>query len=574
MDRKGKKIPGSPTGQLVSGTPTVKTANVSGADNGVAQSATRQESNRAESVESRFDTGQADKEGQGGLKNIGAESHAAAAIRSSSNAQSVSEGNRSHIVKPQAGRTINIATLNEAELLDMIQQYVTSMNKFVSATRNVHKELKENLPKTHMLLTRYRKLKEQGRGDTGLIICKPAEKGAGNSVATQTPTPTNIEEPVGPLMSMLEKIREQLATQQGSTDQEAAERNHRLKRQENKQQKRNQQQQEQRQKQSPSATTNQRNDRTKRVRPEPLKEDENRLRVPELLVSHARTNQVNEVNAAKLSETYDANAEIESIGYDNGFKLVTKKKRVKNRIKSGPDTIVVKVDANKTYANTLREVRHGLGNAGLTDGVTQARKTMNGNLLLKLKGNALTDQIRSVASTCSGTEAFSLLNKVAVEFRGLDGDITKDELADHLKTAHPGLCTDDVKALKTGQDGSITGVVLLPTKVANKLATGPKIKIGWSLCRVHVRIPMVRCSRCLEFGHRKHGCKGPDRTNTCKRCWGLGHSSKDCEAAPKCGLCNNDISDESGNHYSGSSRCLAFKRFLSNNKHHDKISAN
>lgn len=235
---------------------------------------------------------------------------------------------------------------------------------------------------------------------------------------------------------------------------------------------------------------------------------------------------------------------------------------------------MVKVDANKTYANTLREVRQGLGNAGLNDGVNQARKTLNGDLLLKLKGNARTDQIRSVATSCSGTEAFFFQHKVAVEFRGLDGDITRDELAEHLKTSHPGLCTDDVKSLKTSKDGSMTGVVLLPAKVANKFATRPKIKIGWSLCRVHVRIPMIRCSRCLEFGHRKHGCKGLDRTNTCKRCWGLSHSSKDCKATPQCGLCANDCSDESGDHYSGGSNCLAFKRFLSDNITHDKISAN
>jgi len=206
------------------------------------------------------------------------------------------------------------------------------------------------------------------------------------------------------------------------------------------------------------------------------------------------------------SKDHDSNTAKEPFGNDNGFTIVSKKKRAKNRIKNSPDVIVVKVDTNKTYASTLREVRHGLGNAGLTDGITQVRKTVNGNLFLKLKGNANTDHIESVAASCSGMEAFSLRNNVVVEFRGLDGDTTKEELIEHLKTSHPGTRVEDVKAIKTGRGGSVTGVVVLPSKVANKLATGLKIKIGWSQCRVHVRIPMIRCSRCLEFGHRKYGC--------------------------------------------------------------------
>lgn len=194
--------------------------------------------------------------------------------------------------------------------------------------------------------------------------------------------------------------------------------------------------------------------------------------------------------------------------------------------------------------------------------------------LQKLKGNANTDHIKSVAASCSGLEAFSLRNNEAVEFRGLDSDTTKEELIEHLKTSHPGTRVEDIKAMKTGRGGSVTGVVVLPSKVANKLATGPKIKIGWSQCRVHVRISMIRCSRCLEFGHRKYGCKGLDRTNTCKRCWGLDHSSKDCGATPKCGLCAMDSDDDSGKHYSGSSNCLAFKRFLNDNVQNDKFPSN
>ncbi|KAL4082661.1 hypothetical protein QTP88_029722 [Uroleucon formosanum] len=63
-------------------------------------------------------------------------------------------------------RTIDISTLGEAELLSMIQQCVTGMNAFAANTRNVHKELKETITKTCMLLTQYAHVKNQGPGDT------------------------------------------------------------------------------------------------------------------------------------------------------------------------------------------------------------------------------------------------------------------------------------------------------------------------------------------------------------------------------------------------------------------------
>lgn len=69
------------------------------------------------------------------------------------------DGNRAKNAKP-ASRTINIANLTEGELIDMVSQYVTSMNKFACSTRNVHKELKDNLSKAYMLLSQLFKVRK------------------------------------------------------------------------------------------------------------------------------------------------------------------------------------------------------------------------------------------------------------------------------------------------------------------------------------------------------------------------------------------------------------------------------
>lgn len=105
----------------------------------------------------------------------------------------------------------------------MIDVYVTSMNKFASDTRNVHKEIKETLLKTCILLTQYKKVKN----DTPSVMApNPAiigEKQTETNVATEKLKKTN-ENMDGPIMTTLAKIQGQLAAQQKSIEQIVAER--------------------------------------------------------------------------------------------------------------------------------------------------------------------------------------------------------------------------------------------------------------------------------------------------------------------------------------------------------------
>jgi len=118
---------------------------------------------------------------------------------------------------------IDIGALSETELLDKSIHYVESMEKFALNTRNVHREIKDTIPKLRMLLTQYKKVRNQGPGNKEQITPKPTAKDAGKSAATQTPKLTNVEKPDGPLTEMLERIQEQLTLQQGSIDRLLAE---------------------------------------------------------------------------------------------------------------------------------------------------------------------------------------------------------------------------------------------------------------------------------------------------------------------------------------------------------------
>ncbi|CAI6353898.1 unnamed protein product [Macrosiphum euphorbiae] len=103
---------------------------------------------------------------------------------------------------------------------------------------------------------------------------------------------------------------------------------------------------------------------------------------------------------------------------------------------------------------------------------------------------------------------------VVVEIRSLDLAATPEDLAAAISSRTTNaLTTENIKTIKPGYGGKATAVVLLPARIANELARGPRLRIGWASCSIRIRFPMNRGTLCLDFGHRKNACTGPDYRN-------------------------------------------------------------
>ncbi|KAL4103984.1 hypothetical protein QTP88_019297 [Uroleucon formosanum] len=76
--------------------------------------------------------------------------------------------------------------------------------------------------------------------------------------------------------------------------------------------------------------------------------------------------------------------------------------------------------------------------------------------------------------------------------------------------------------------------------------------------RVRPKTRTIKCYRCLGYGHTRHECQGPDRSEICVLCAGTGHKALNCTAPPTCVACL-DIG-ESTNHYPGSGKCVAYRK--------------
>ncbi|XP_043472070.1 uncharacterized protein LOC122504844 [Leptopilina heterotoma] len=104
-------------------------------------------------------------------------------------------------------------------------------------------------------------------------------------------------------------------------------------------------------------------------------------------------------------------------------------------------------------------------------------------------------------------------------------------------------------------------ILRLSETEAESLLKARRVKIGWVNCRVHARVEVERCFRCLCYGHLAGGCSGPDRKEACWRCGGLDHRKSQCKGVAQCIDCS-DRGMEDTKHPSGSRACPVYWKIL------------
>lgn len=265
---------------------------------------------------------------------------------------------------------------------------------------------------------------------------------------------------------------------------------------------------------------------------------------------------------------------------DSDWIKVKKKERKKNKKKKTkpkrpkPDAIIVAAKGELSYAEILRQVKADPKMRDLSDAVSKIRRTQKGELLFQLKeAGEKTDKMKTTIEEVLGEQAtaHSLKQRLVVEIKDIDEVTSKEEIYAEIKSqCKVELQPTDIQSLRKGYGGTQTAKVYASAEIANTLLEIGKIKIGWVVCRIREQktAPLIKCFRCLEFGHLAKHCKSEhDRSKRCRRCGTEGHLAKECTKDPKCMFCNGEGSVDAG-HIAGGSKCPLFRKALTslNNK--------
>ena len=231
------------------------------------------------------------------------------------------------------------------------------------------------------------------------------------------------------------------------------------------------------------------------------------------------------------------------------------------------DAIVIKPAQGKSYAEVMTTIR-AVKPEELGADVRSVRKTQSGDVLIELRhtkpeGRTALAEVLKKATGQSGNVR-ELTPRGSLEIRDLDCCATEEEVREALKSKLPEYRGElQVKVTKTNTAEQRAAIVVLEEVAAAHLLKTRLLRVGFVNCRVRRREIMTRCYRCLGYGHRSHGCKGPDRSACCYRCGQRGHKVAACTAIPECFLCKGEAKSEGRRHVAGSGACPTFREALS-----------
>lgn len=242
-------------------------------------------------------------------------------------------------------------------------------------------------------------------------------------------------------------------------------------------------------------------------------------------------------------------------------KIVSKQNREKKSTPL-PEAIAVRPGHGETVADILKAMRKEVDLEKTGAQISSISESRGGEILIKLKSkdaerSALEEALR--ANLGPRATVRNLVKLVDVEILDLDGVTTQSEVENSLREAL-GLSEVDltIKAINMRQSfiGTQRATVRLKHGDALKIVEKGRIKVGWINARVRLRVKAIRCFKCLGYGHTKHECKGPDRSEVCCLCGKEGHKAISCNAPPRCAACL-DIKKPT-DHYPGSGKCVAY----------------
>ncbi|KAK9695122.1 hypothetical protein QE152_g33067 [Popillia japonica] len=216
----------------------------------------------------------------------------------------------------------------------------------------------------------------------------------------------------------------------------------------------------------------------------------------------------------------------------------------KQRKKKEESIVTVKAQG-KSFVDIVKKLKEEVNIDNIGVKVKKLQKTGKGCLRLTVDGgqdmaNLLQNEIKRKIDDVQ--VATRKLGMTTIFVLGMD-PTTRGEEVRHAIAADIKVNETDIKirAIRTGKNEEQTVIAEIPSDQALPLIKLRKLRIGWTECGIRERIDIVRCFRCLQYGHKTRECKAQiDRSKDCIKCGEASHKGKDCTNRNRCVKCNMD----------------------------------
>lgn len=185
---------------------------------------------------------------------------------------------------------------------------------------------------------------------------------------------------------------------------------------------------------------------------------------------------------------------------------------------------------------------------------------MKGDVVLEVQGGRGNTEAlkREILKNSTDMRVETKRSEDTVFLTRIDGDVTSEEILVDIKRSVGDADTESIKVLsiRPNQFGSQNAILTMETKLARELCKRGTIRIGWTPCRARLRVNIVRCYRCLEFGHHRSECQGTDRSGICMKCGQGNHKAKDCVNINFCLTCKTE------GHRADQTKCPHYRKLI------------
>lgn len=237
----------------------------------------------------------------------------------------------------------------------------------------------------------------------------------------------------------------------------------------------------------------------------------------------------------------------------------TRKLQSKQKTRSRPDAIIVQAEG-LSYSDMLKKIKLGKEAREISNTIEMVSKTKDGQLKVVLNRATKDDEAIKralIQAVGEGARCKKLEDSTQLRISDVDEEATDEEVSTAIITAVEQTEWGKIISRRKVGRGLQTIDVSVPASIVNKI--GPRIRIGYTTCKVKTLIKIMKCYKCQGFGHLRANCPNEEKSGKCWKCGEGGHTKQECSGQPKCFLCVGETED---NHVSGSYKCHAYQRAL------------